>query len=179
MRHARGAYQIGLPIQSRADQCFQTFHLSQTWLVTGLSNRSSWKVVENRQGRPEQPGTTTGQLGWENVATRRTYSKIRPFVESPFIPFYSFFFSFFPFSVARCYCTFPTTGKTHNYGLMWRNRTAKDEERMKKTELSGTISLTDPPTGTKVLNGQPGTGRSVFQSSSTYYLPRKSPLYEL
>lgn len=91
MRRARGAYRIGLPSQSHVDQCFRrlwTFHLSQTRMVAGLSNRPSWEVVGNRQGRPEQPGTTTGQPGWENAATRRTYSKTRPFVEYPFILFF-------------------------------------------------------------------------------------------
>jgi len=81
---ARGAYQIGLPNQSRADQCFQRLqrvHLSLTRRAGGLSSRSSLEVVGNRQCRSEGRGRM-GQPGWGNAAaTRGTHSSIRPFVD--------------------------------------------------------------------------------------------------
>ena len=116
MRQARGAYQIGLPNRSRADQCFpslQRLRLSQTRMVKGLSNRSYSEVVGNPQDHSEQLGKAGKSGWWENAATKRTHSRIRPFVGRLFN---LFFFSFFLFSVVRRYSTFPGDWQTHKYG---------------------------------------------------------------
>lgn len=81
-------------------------------MVTGLSNRLCSEVVGNPGDHSEQLGKT-GKFGWwENAATKRTHSRIRPFV----VRLFNLFFPFFLFSVVRRYCTFPGDWQTHNYG---------------------------------------------------------------
>ena len=131
---ARGAYQKCLPSQSRADQCFRRLrrhHSSQTLRMAGFSSRSSLKVVGNRKCRSERPARA-GQPGWENAAASWTHSSTRPlFVDGS--PYSTLFFSF-PFLCCEALLLLHFSRRLANTQLRlknWRNRTAKEEGRMK------------------------------------------------
>jgi hypothetical protein len=75
--------------------------------------------------------------------------RIRVHVHGSLVSLISVFF-LFSFLCCESYCTIPRRLANTQLRLKnWRNRTAKEEERIEKTELSGTIPLTELPAGTK------------------------------